>query len=272
MLDVFSRKGLGWAMAHHLRTELVLAALNMANAQRRPQGVIHHSDKGARYTSLAFGKRCRESAVVTSPGSAGKCYDTAMAESFFATLECELINRRSFQTRAQARMVIFESLESWHDPRRLHCALESLSPNEFGRRAAARRPMGAPRSIASKPISSPCGSAGRGSTTTLPADPQHCSPRKIPFHRLWLTTVPVKIALNRPSKRGRPRCRNQTGCSGNRISAPLRAPIAEPTRSSHGSDDGGSHMSACGRRAAANSRAYLIIQPDSVDPHGLARD
>jgi len=143
VLDVFSRKVVGWAMANHLRTELVLAALNMAIAQPRPQGVIHHSDKGAQYTSLAFGKRCQESAVVASTGSAGDCYDNAMAESFFATLECELIDRRSFQTQAEARMAIFEYLESWYNTRRLHSALGYLSPNEFERRAAARRPMGA---------------------------------------------------------------------------------------------------------------------------------
>ena len=144
VLDVFSRKVVGWAMANHLRTELVLAALNMAIAKRRPKGVIHHCDKGAQYTSLAFGKRCREAAVVASTGSAGDCYDNAMAESFFATLECELIDRRSFQTRTQACMTIFEYLESWYNTRRLHSALGYLSPNEFERRAAARPPMGAP--------------------------------------------------------------------------------------------------------------------------------
>ena len=79
VLDVFSRKVVGWAMANHLRTELVLGALNMAIGQRRPQGVIHHSDRGSQYTSLAFGKRCREMGVVTSTGSAGDCYDNAMA-------------------------------------------------------------------------------------------------------------------------------------------------------------------------------------------------
>ena len=137
VLDVFSRKVVGWAMANHLRTELVLAALNMAIGQRRPQGVIHHSDKGAQYTSLAFGKRCRDIGVVTSTGSAGDCYDNAMAESFFATLECELIDRRSFQTQAEARMAIFEYLESWYNTKRRHSGLGYLSPNEFERRAAA---------------------------------------------------------------------------------------------------------------------------------------
>ena len=130
-------------MANHLRTELVLEALNMAIGQRRPQGVIHHSDRGSQYTSLAFGKRCREMAVVTSTGSAGDCYDNAMAESFFATLECELLQRRTFHTHGQARMAIFAFLESWYNTRRLHSALGYLSPNEFERRAAPEgRPMG----------------------------------------------------------------------------------------------------------------------------------
>ena len=83
VLDVFSRKVVGWAMANHLRTELVLEALNMAIAQRRPQGVIHHSDKGAQYTSLAFGKRCRERGIVTSTGSAGDCYDNGDGGELF---------------------------------------------------------------------------------------------------------------------------------------------------------------------------------------------
>ena len=137
VLDVFSRKVVGWAMANHLRTELVLAALNMALAQRRPEAVIHHSDKGTQYTSLAFGKRCQEMGVLTSTGTAGDCYDNAMAESFFATLECELIDRSAFQTQAQARMAIFEYLESWYNPKRRHSALGYLSPNEFERRSAA---------------------------------------------------------------------------------------------------------------------------------------
>ena len=142
VLDVFSRKVVGWSMANHLRTELVLGALNMALRQRRAQGVVHHSDQGSQYTSLAFGKRCREMGVVTSTGSAGDCFDNAMAESFFATLECELLQRRSFKTQAEARMAIFAFLESWYNTRRLHSALGYLSPNEFERRAAAACPMG----------------------------------------------------------------------------------------------------------------------------------
>ena len=100
VLDVFSRRIVAWSMANHLRTELVLGALDMALGQRRPEGVVHHSDRGSQYTSLVFGKRCREIGVVPSTGSAGDCFDNAMAESFFATLECELLEQRSFQTQA----------------------------------------------------------------------------------------------------------------------------------------------------------------------------
>jgi putative transposase len=113
VLDACSRKVVGWAMESHLRTELVLAAIDMALAQRRPQGVIHHSDHGCQYTSFAFGKRCREMGVMPSVGSVGDAYDNAMAESFFATLECALLDRRCFHTHSQAKLAIFEWIEGW---------------------------------------------------------------------------------------------------------------------------------------------------------------
>lgn len=138
VLDVFSRRVVGWSMANHLRTELVLNALNMALARRRPHRVVHHSDKGSQYTSLAFGNRCREMGVVTSTGTAGDCFDNAMAESFFATLECELIDRRCFRTQAQARMAIFQFLEGWYNAKRRHSALGYLSPVDFERIVATQ--------------------------------------------------------------------------------------------------------------------------------------
>ena len=104
VLDAFSRRVVGWAMAAHLRSRLVLDALAMALWQRRPDGVIHRSDQGAQYTSLAFGARCREAGVRPSMGSVGDCYDNALCESFFATLECELLDRRRFRSQAEARM------------------------------------------------------------------------------------------------------------------------------------------------------------------------
>jgi transposase InsO family protein len=115
VLDAFSRKIVGWAMETHLRTELVLAALNMALGQRRPRGVIHHSDHGSQYTALAFGKRCDEAGVRPSMGSVGDCFDNAMCESFFATLECELLDRTSFKTQAEARMAVFDFIEGLCD-------------------------------------------------------------------------------------------------------------------------------------------------------------
>ena len=95
------------------RTELVLAALEMAIKQRKPCNVIHHSDQGSQYTALAFGGRCREAGIRPSMGSVGDAYDNAMCESFFATLECELLARRQFASQAEARMAVFSYIEGW---------------------------------------------------------------------------------------------------------------------------------------------------------------
>lgn len=134
VLDAFSRKIVGWAMAEHLRTELVLAALNMALGQRRAKGVVHHSDHGTQYTSIAFGLRCKEAGVRPSMGTVGDAYDNALCESFFATLDRELLARRRFETKAEARMAIFEFIEGWYNPIRRHQGLGRISPIEFERR------------------------------------------------------------------------------------------------------------------------------------------
>ena len=134
VLDVFSRRIVGWAMAAHLRTELVLAALDMALAQRRPVQVIHHSDHGCQYTALAFGARCREAGVRPSMGSVGDCYDNAMCESFFATLECELLARTRLGNHAEARQALFAFIEGWYNTHRRHSALDYLSPIDYERR------------------------------------------------------------------------------------------------------------------------------------------
>lgn len=133
MLDAWSRRVVGWAMATHLRTELVLNALEMALGQRCPGAVIHHSDQGFQYTSIAFGQRCEEAGVRPSMGSVGDAYDNALCESFFATLECELLERRRFRSQAEARMAIFEYLEGWYNPHRRHSALGYESPVNFER-------------------------------------------------------------------------------------------------------------------------------------------
>jgi putative transposase len=110
----------------------------MALGQRRPASVIHHSDQGSQYTSLAFGIRCKEAGVRPSMGSVGDAYDNAMCESFFATLECELLQRRTSRTKAQARMAIFIFIEGWYNPSRRHSALGYLSPTDYERTAPDR--------------------------------------------------------------------------------------------------------------------------------------
>jgi putative transposase len=120
-------------METYLRTELVLKALDMALGQRRPGEVIHHSDQGSQYTSLAFGQRCEEAAVRPSMGSVGDCFDNAMCESFFATRECELLDRRSFKTQVEARMAVFDFIEGWYNPHRRHSGLDYLSPINYER-------------------------------------------------------------------------------------------------------------------------------------------
>lgn len=134
VVDAFSRRVVGWSMASHLRTQLVLDALEMALLERRPERVIHHSDQGSQYTSLAFGHRCKQAGVRPSMGSVGDCFDNALAESFFATLETELLDRHSFPTRAEARTAVFEFIEGWYNPHRRHSALEYLSPVEYEKR------------------------------------------------------------------------------------------------------------------------------------------
>jgi putative transposase len=133
VLDVYSRRVVGWAMENHLRAELVIDALNMAIGQRRPDEVIHHSDQGCQYTSVAFGIRCREVGVKPSMGSVGDAYDNAMCESFFATLECELLDRRRFPTQTEAKLAIFDFIECFYNTHRIHSALDYRSPVEYER-------------------------------------------------------------------------------------------------------------------------------------------
>ncbi len=132
ILDACSRKVVGWSMATHLRTELVVDALQMAIARRKPApGLVHHSDRGVQYTSLSFGKRLKEEGLVPSMGRVGSAYDNALAESFVATLKTELLYRSSWPTRQVARTAIFEYIEGFYNTRRRHSALGHLSPAEF---------------------------------------------------------------------------------------------------------------------------------------------
>jgi putative transposase len=137
VLDVFSRRIVGWSMATTLAKQLVLDALNMALVTRRPKQVIHHSDQGSQYTSIAFGQRCRDAGVRPSMGSVGDAYDNAMCESFFATLECELLDRCRFKTQAEARRAVFAFIEAFYNRRRRHSSIGYLSPIDYERRHQA---------------------------------------------------------------------------------------------------------------------------------------
>ena len=139
VLDVFSRLIVGWAMDERLGSQLVLAALEMAYAQRRPRKVIHHSDHGTEYTAVAFGKRCTQLGIQMSMGSIGDCFDNAMMESFFSSLEAEVLDRNRFSTRQEARREIFSWLAGWYNVRRRHSGVGYLSPQEYERRFAQKR-------------------------------------------------------------------------------------------------------------------------------------
>jgi putative transposase len=135
IVDAWSRRVVGWSMASHMRTELVTAALDAAVVRRRPgTDLIHHSDHGSQYTSLAFGRRLRESGIAPSMGSVGDCYDNAMAESFFATLETELIDRSDWASAADARAAVFDYIEVFYNRMRRHTSLGKLSPEQFEER------------------------------------------------------------------------------------------------------------------------------------------
>jgi putative transposase len=132
ILDTHSRKVVGWSMASHMRTELVVDALEMAVWRRRPvAGLVHHSDRGVQYTAISFGKRLEEVGIVPSMGRTGTALDNAMAESFIATLKTELVHRRRFPDREVARSAIFEYLEGFYNRRRLHSALSYQSPMSY---------------------------------------------------------------------------------------------------------------------------------------------
>jgi putative transposase len=135
VLDVFSRRVVGWSMADHMRTELVLNALEMALTRRRPlPGLVHHSDHGSQYTAAAFAHRCRAAQIRQSMGSVGDCYDNAVAESFFATLKGDLLSNQPFRSHAEARTALFSYLEIFYNRQRRHSALGYLTPEVYERR------------------------------------------------------------------------------------------------------------------------------------------
>jgi putative transposase len=132
VIDAWSRKVVGWSMRDDLRSQLVVDALGMAVTRRRPRpGLVHHSDRGSQYTSLAFGKTMQQAGILPSMGRRGDAFDNAVAESFFATLETELLDRHTFKTRDQARLAVFHWIEGFYNSRRRHSTLGQRSPDRF---------------------------------------------------------------------------------------------------------------------------------------------
>ena len=172
VLDACSRRIVGWSMATTLATLLVLDALDMGLTTRRPNGVIHHSDQGSQYTSLEFGRRCREAGVRPSMGSVGDAYDNALCESFFATLECELLARRRFRTQAEARIALFQFIEGFYNRRRRHSSIGYLSPLDYERRLLTgpdpRQSAGVLAAVKDKPFGRPQGAVLDGHSARRP--------------------------------------------------------------------------------------------------------
>ncbi|MCW2984736.1 MAG: family transposase [Conexibacter sp.] len=130
--DAYSRRIVGWSMADHMRAELVVDALQMGVARRRPDpGLIHHSDQGSQYVSLAFGQAAGKAGIARSMGSRGDCFDNAVAESFFATLKKELVHRQTWPTRRELTSEVFEYIEAFYNPIRRHSTLGMLSPIQY---------------------------------------------------------------------------------------------------------------------------------------------
>jgi putative transposase len=139
VMDMFSRKFVGWSMRDDLKADLVVDALAMAVTRRRPPaGLVHHSDRGSQYTSLSFGKTLRESGLVASMGSRGDAFDNAACESCISTLKVEWIKRHRYESRDQARLSIFQYVETFYNPRRRHSSLGGISPDEHERRYQIR--------------------------------------------------------------------------------------------------------------------------------------
>lgn len=134
VMDIYTKRIVGWSMRDDLKADIVIDALGMAATMRKPgPGLVHHSDRGGQYRSLAFGKTLRESGIMASMGSRGDAYDNAAAESMMATIKTELVNRRRFKSKDEARLAVFRYIEGFYNPLRRHSSLGYMSPDKYER-------------------------------------------------------------------------------------------------------------------------------------------
>ena len=133
VIDAYSRRVVGWSIADHIRSELVVDAVQMAVWRRQPPPgqTVAHSDHGSQYTSWAFGRRHRSAGLLGSMGTIGDCFDNSVAESFFGTLQLELLDEHRWETRQQLALAIFDCSETWYNPRRRHSYCRMLSPIDY---------------------------------------------------------------------------------------------------------------------------------------------
>jgi putative transposase len=156
IIDCYSRRCVGWAMADHMRAELVVDALEMAVSQRKPDpGLIHHSDQGSQYTALIFGQRCHQAGIDRSMGARGCALDNAVSEAFFASLKKEKLNRRAWPTRREARNAVFAWIEGWYNRRRLHSTLGYQSPQQFEENGTLFKHQGCASMLAASRLAHP---------------------------------------------------------------------------------------------------------------------
>ena len=262
--DLFSRLIVGWSMADHLRSELVVSALEMALARRRPDpGLVHHSDQGCQFTAVLFTKRCAKAGIEVSMGSVGDCYDNAVCETFHASLKKEKIYRQSWPTRAAARTAIFEYIEGWYNPRRRHSTLSYLSPIEFERHYTelAQLALEAPISLNGS-VASTAPRPSQGLTTRRVSTVGVDFAARAPISpRTASSSQPVPLRPRRKAVKGRTATRGLSDLRSHRTSSLIQqstttAKTCRPNR---------------GRSRASSSRACLRLSTSiTADASGVS--
>ena len=210
--DLYSRRIVGWSMADHMRTELVSDALAMALARRRPdRGLIHHSDQGGQFVSLAFGKQACAAGIAQSMGSKGDCFDNAVAESFFATIKKELIHRRAWPSKAELRTEVFDYIEVFYNRERRHSTLGQRSPVDYENSTLSpSRPIDAASRLPSLPKITIMSRLSSGPGRLITPCPPKRGRSSLGRHGGWASSCRSHSRTLRLSRAGEPGNKNRT--------------------------------------------------------------